>query len=98
MSTKDAASSDKTDQSQSGSATQNPLDNSGNSGSIRTISLEINGNSIELTLNPQLMSAQEFSKGQSLILAYDAKTHVASRIEPIYISAVLRLQTPALMR
>lgn len=93
MSTNGSASSDNKDQSKSGSAPQNSLDSSG-SESIRTISLEINGNSIELTLNPESMSAQQFSKGQSLILAYDAKTHVASRIEPIYISAALRVRTP----
>ena len=89
----DNASSANTGDSKGRSATQNAEGNVSNDSVITSINLTVNGASIELTFKPQLVNAYEFSKGQNLILAYDAKSHVATRIEPIFSSASSKSST-----
>jgi hypothetical protein len=89
----DNGSSANTGDSKGQSVTQNAEGNASNDSVITSINLTVNGASIELTFKPQLVNAYEFSKGQNLILAYDAKTHVATRIEPIFSSASSKSST-----
>lgn len=47
------------------------------------ITLLVYGRTIELTFDPKLINTSELSRGQNLVVAYDAETLIASRIEPI---------------
>ena len=75
------------------STTENATGNAGANSVITSINLTVNGTNIELTFNPQLVNAHEFSRGQNLIVAFDAKTHIASRIEPLFSSGTLKSST-----
>jgi hypothetical protein len=48
-----------------------------------SIHLIVNGVTIELTFNSDLININDLAKDQRLVLAYDPRTHVASRVDAI---------------
>ena len=60
-----------------------PPQNEGIKPSGALIIVKVNGSSIDLTFNPSLIDATALSRGQNILIAFDEKSRVASRIETL---------------